>query len=254
MGTNVYSLHQVSVDDLREFLALLNGGASDAEEIEQGRKGLVMLEAGDSRGPDLLTHAFARFLAFRRPSFVIPDMSLTNWEAQIERGVGMMLRPPSRLFVEAGMSRELAARFPIRLDNQKGTMAGAWLPSHLVGQVDDLLKRRLGTQLTRLRDSEVDPVIVMGGMFAALERARLDGMGLIEAMDVFADGRAVGQVMHITERKHLSKELRAHLEEAAKPPKKQSLFSRLTSGRSDLELRRRDVDVTPMTDLNGHGE
>ena len=33
------------------------------------------------------------------------EISLTNWEAQIDRGIGMLMRPPARILIDAGMER-----------------------------------------------------------------------------------------------------------------------------------------------------
>ena len=85
-------------------------------------------------------------------------MSFTNWEARIERGVGMMMRPPSRLFMDAGMSRDMASNFPIRLDTGKGSMAGAYVPPHLIEPMLALYESRLERQLIRLIDAGLDPV------------------------------------------------------------------------------------------------
>jgi hypothetical protein len=203
--------------------------------------GLAMLEREDSRGPGAVGHALAVYLTERWPSFVLTDVSLTRWEAAIDRGVGMLLRPPSRLLVEAGMGRALAQRFPIRLDHDGGTMAGAYVPAHLVEQFETLLEERLERELRRLIDADLDPVANLGLMLQALAYARQHGTGLLEAADV-VDGLDPATPVFAADRRRLPKELRTRLEEAARPPKQPGRLSRLLKSRNaespyDAKLR-----------------
>src|SRR4051812_44010475 len=101
------------------------------------------LARGDQRGADQLTHALAQLLARREPSFYHPGLSLTGLEARIDRGVGMLLRPPARIFVEAGFDEQLARRLPIRLDLSKGMMGGAFIPARLVPSFSELIETKL---------------------------------------------------------------------------------------------------------------
>ena len=121
----MYSLHPVTIEDVSLFLSECAANESERRSIQRGAVGLQWLERGDSRAPDLVSHALAAFLAERQPSFVLLEISLSNWEAQIDRGVGMLLRPLARLLIDAGLERALAQRFPIRLDHAKGMMGGA---------------------------------------------------------------------------------------------------------------------------------
>lgn len=230
-GDAVNSLHLVSTDDLRDFLTVLRLMESDRECVRRGRQGLELMGAGDRRGPDLVSHAFATWLSESRTSFIVPEMSFTKWEAAIERGVGMMLRPPSRLFVDAGMERSLAQHFPIRLVAERSMMAGAFVPTHLVPQMEQLLEQRLVTQLTRLADAEMDSITILGSMLVALQTAREAGLGLIEAVDVIHLDARTGPLLVAPTLKTLPTELRERLELAAKPTKKQSVISRLFRGR-----------------------
>jgi hypothetical protein len=223
----VFSLHPVTVADVSEFLAIA-ASSTDAP----GALPIEMLRGGDSRGPELLGLALAAFLANRRPSFVLIETSLTSWEAQIDRGVGMLLRPPARLFVDAGLERSLAQQLAIRLDHAGGRMAGAFVPAHLVGQLEDLLEDRLERDLRRLREAELDPVANMGLILQAVAYARANQTGLIEAIGA-TDGMDPGARVVVADRSRLPKDLRKRLEAAAKPPKKPGLIARLLGGRPE---------------------
>jgi hypothetical protein len=210
---------------VRAFLA-----ASDTNADEYGARGLEWLRRRDSRGTGMVGQALAAFLAGRQPSFVLTEISLTNWEAQIDRGIGMLMRPPARILIDAGMERSLAQQFPIRLGHDAGSMAGAYVPAHLMEQFAALLEARLERHLRRLREAELDPVANMGLLLEAAAYARENRAGLIEAAGV-VDGLPPGTPVVIANRKHLPKELRKRLEEAAKPPKKPGLVARLFGAR-----------------------
>jgi hypothetical protein len=221
----VFSLHPVTVADVSEFLADVAISANSP-----GAMSIDMVRRGDSRGPDLLGLALATFLANRRPSFVLSESSLTSWEAQIDRGIGMFLRPPARILIDAGLERPLAQTLAIRLDHSGGSMAGAFVPAHLIGQLRDFLEERLERDLRRLREAELDPVANMGLMLQAVAFARANQTGLIEAMGV-TDGLEPGAQVVIADRSRLPKDLRKRLEAAARPPKKPGLVARLFGGR-----------------------
>ena len=175
----VFSLHPVTVTDVAAFLE----GAERGDNA-LGARALELLRRGDSRGPDQLGEALTTFLADRHPIFVLTEISLTNWEAQIDRGIGMMMRPPARLFIDAGMERPLAQQMSIRLDHNAGSMAGAFVPAHLVGQFDGMLEERLQRHLRRLREAELDPIANVGLLLQAVAFAKSNGTGLIEATGV----------------------------------------------------------------------
>jgi hypothetical protein len=242
----LFSLHPVTTEDVRIFLTESAAGASDNESIRRGSLGLASLSSGDSRGAGMVGHALATYLAEQRPCFVLTETCLTNWEATIDRGVGMLLRPPSRLLVDAGMDRGLAQHFPIRLDHNGGMMAGAYVPAHLVSQFEALLEQRLERELRRLIEAELDPVANMGLMLQALGFARREGTGLIEAMDV-VEFLSPSTPVFAADRKRLPKELRTRLEAAARPPRKPGLMTRLLNPRSaetQLEARMREFQAS----------
>jgi hypothetical protein len=225
----VFSLHPVTIDDVRAFLA-----ASDTNADEYGARGMERLRRSDSRGTEMVGQALATFLAGRQPSFVLTEISLTNWEAQIDRGIGMLMRPPARILIEAGMERSLAQQFPIRLDHNAGSMAGAYVPARLMDEFAALLESRLERHLRRLREADLDPVANMGLLLEAAAYAGEHRTGLIEAAGV-VDGLPPGTPVVIADRKRLPNELRKRLEEAAKPPKKPGLVARLRGARPQPE-------------------
>ena len=169
------------------------------------------------------TAGLAIAMAAAGPSFIHPGISLTTLEARIDRGVGMLLRPPARLFIDAGFDPALARQMPVRLDLAGGApMGGAFVPAHLVPELESLIERRLTRFLHRLADAEMDPVATLGLLLDACATARGRGHGLYESIDVVvADAPATwppGGVV-LADRKRLDPALRACLEAAAKPPK-----------------------------------
>lgn len=210
------SLHPVTVDDARAFLAVLAASPP-------GR--LAALSETSNGYPNALGHTFASYLADRAVSFVMPGVSLSTWEIRIDRGIGMLLRPPSRLFVEAGMPIETARRLPIRLDAGGGMMAGAYVPASLIPQLEKLLTERLERQARRLAEAEIDAVPILGLMLEAVGRARAGGTGLIEAADVFGTAGMRGGVV-LADAKRVDRELRRRIELAIKPPKEPSAIGR----------------------------
>lgn len=222
----VFSLHPVTIEDVKAFLIESAVETSDSGMARRGTLGLELLAKDDSRGPGVVGQALASYLAERWPCFVLAEISLTRWEAAIDRGVGMLLRPPARLLVEAGMERALARRLPIRLDHDGGMMVGAYVPAHLIAQFESLLEERLERELRRLIEADLDPVANMGQLLQALAFARSRGTGLIEAMDI-ADGLDPSLPVFAADRKRLPKDLRLRLEAAARPPKEPGRIARL---------------------------
>ncbi|MDQ2684177.1 MAG: hypothetical protein M3Y37_11705 [Chloroflexota bacterium] len=193
---------------------------------------MAWMRSGDSRGPDLLTHSLAAWLARRLPAFALADVSFSTWETSIDRGIGMLLRPPSRILVDAGLDRQDAHKFPIRLDPNAGTMAGSWMPAHLVPKFEELLESRLARHVKRLQESEVEPVLTIATLLEAVKWARSQETGLLEAMDVVHEGMDAYGVVYFANRKAVDSGLRKRLEEAAKPPKRPGLVARML-GRKD---------------------
>lgn len=222
----MYTLHPVTTETVSEFLRAVDSDSGNVS-VERARQGIAWMRAGDSRGPDVVSHSLATFLTGRAPVFAMADVSFSGWEASIDRGVGMLLRPPSRLFVDAGMDRSVAQAFPIRLDPQRGMMAGSYVPPHLIGDLHDLLEQRMDRQLRRLQEAELEPVITLGAMLRAIAYAREHKTGLLEAMDVLHPQIDAIQIVQITRRKDIDPQLLKRLDEAIKPPKQPGLIARL---------------------------
>ena len=181
---------------------------------------------GSEDAANQITLGLAHALSQEQPVFVHEGFGLTTWEARIDRGVGMLMRPPSRLFVDAGLDRQAVHAMPIRLDLQRGLMGGAYVPARLVGDLYELLDFRLDRMARRLHEAEYDAVALLGLMFEAVAYARDRGLGLYEAID--AVGPALpGMVVIEPDAKRLDRELRDRIEAAIKPQKGPGLFSRL---------------------------
>src|SRR3712207_7989765 len=60
-------------------------------------------------GANAVSYGLARLLGAVEPVFFVPGLGFTQLEAKFDRGIGMLLRPPSRLFGDAGLET-IAAR------------------------------------------------------------------------------------------------------------------------------------------------
>ena len=223
------SLHPVTIELASDFVA---GRSADGSAVATRLRdeSLRGLEEGRNRGPDEVAFAFGAFLAERDRSFAGPSLSFTFWEARVDRGIGMLLRPPSRLLIDAGMDVTLARRLPIRLDNAGGRMGGCYIPPHLVPQLKELLDARLQRHARRLAEAEIDPVGFLGLMHEAVDFALGRGAGLYEARDVLGTPGLIGEIV-LMDPKRVAKPFRKQIEEAAKPERRPGLVARLR-GRS----------------------
>lgn len=206
------------------------GGAWPAGAIVEGRRALDLMQVGQDRGAFALTYAFARALAAKEASYVYPGLCLTAWEARVDRGVGMLLRPPARLFIDAGLDPRLGRALPTRLDLHRGTMGGAYVPARLMEELERQLDTRLERSVRRLIEAETDGVAAMGLMLEAARYARANGLALYEAMDVVGpDGEApgiAGARVLLADKKRWDKATRSRLEKGAKPPKPPNFLRR----------------------------
>lgn len=248
------TLHPIDADLLRRYVLALRGNAPAAAVVPQhpawaeqvvarARVGHEKARNGDEAGANAVSLGFAQVLATAQPTFYLPGASLTALEARIERGVGMLMRPPSRLFGEAGLDTPAARAMPIRLDLAAGSMGGAFVPARLVPQFADLLRARETRLLRRMVDAELDAVAVFGLLLQTVEWAEARGQGLFEALDAIVpeapEADPPGATIAAPNRKALEPALRKRLEEAAKPPKKPGLLSRL------FNAGRREMDAEP---------
>ena len=225
------SLHPYDPATVTRYVAAMTG-TSNAESVRAARSDYALALGGDERGANALSLGLAQELAREQPSFLQIGMGLTILEARIDRGVGMLLRPPSRLFGDAGLDLRAARAMPIRLDLSRGMMGGAHVPPRLVPELERLLESRTERFLRRLTAAEMDAVATMGLLLAACAHARERGLGLYEALDAIGpNGEGADGGLVVADRKRIEPGLRRRLEEAAKPPKKPGLAARLLGRR-----------------------
>ena len=207
----------------------------DARVLAAARQGYARALAGDENGANAVSFGLAHALATAQPSFAFAGVALSIWEARIDRGVGMLLRPPSRLFLDAGLGLRAARTMPIRLDLARGTMGGAFVPARLVPQLERLLEERTARLLRRLTDAELDAVPILGLMMEACAYARARDFGLFEAIDVVVpdapEANPPGARVFAPDRKQLDPALRRRLEQAVRANKPPGLLARLIGGR-----------------------
>jgi len=242
---DIVSLHPVDLEAVRRYVAALNGDPPDPNWSgwfsERLRDDVTRSRDGDERAANRLTHGLAFALSQRAPLFTHGAFGLSFWEAQVDRSLGMLMRPPSRLFMEAGFETASARTMPIRLDRQQGMMGGAYIPARLINQAYQLLEDHMERSVKRLMAAEYDALASLGLMHEAVVFARDNGLGLYEAMDVAGpDGQAPpGVSMRTPDRERLDRELVERIVEYQKSPKKPGVIQRLF-GRN------------PQTNANGH--
>ena len=96
----------------------------------------------------------------------------------------MLLRPPSRLFIDAGLDPAIARAMPIRIESGDGLMGGAWVPPRLVGQYLERLDTHLERSVRRMNEADLDGAALMGLMYEAARYASQNGFGLYEMVDL----------------------------------------------------------------------
>jgi hypothetical protein len=202
--------------------------ARSASLVADARTALARLAAGDDRGARDFTATFAHALAELQPVFLHESLTLTAWEARIDRGAAMLLRPPARLFVEAGLPARLGHRLPVRLDSGGASMGGAWVPPHLVPQFAALLDTRFDRIAQRLAESDLDPLGVIAMSQAALAYAAAHNLGLFESDGVVLADAPAGASLRLYDRKRVDPALRQRVAVAVAPAKAPGLLSRLT--------------------------
>jgi hypothetical protein len=143
----------------------------------------------------------------------------------------MLLRPPSRLFADAGLETTAARAMPIRVDAAGGMMGGAFIPPVLTPQFHDLLEQRMDRLARRMAEAEMDAPALLGSLLQVAAYAAERRLGLFEAIDVIVpdvpESAPPGMRLVIPDRKRLDRDLRKRLEEAARPPKEPGVLARL---------------------------
>ncbi len=234
-------------------------------EIARARRGYgrTLEQPRDETGANAISYGLARLLGASQPVYYVPGAPFTRLEARFDRGIGMLLRPPSRLFADAGLEISAARAMPIRLDASSAGMGGAFLPPALMGQFRDRLEHRMEQLARRLAEAELDAPAYVGLLLEAAAYAADRGLGLYEAAGVIVpgerDSEPPGVHFFAPDRKRLDRALRARLEAAARPPREPGLLSRVLArgrGKPILGDNHRDEarpwrganDVTPPPD------
>ena len=241
--SELHTLHVLDQALARRYVAAIIGRAEpesvvpaapdwSARVVQRARVGYERARVGQELGANMMTLGLAQVLATAQPTFYLPNAGLTAWEARIERGTGMFMRPPSRLFGEEGMPVAIARGMPIRIDPEAGMMGGAYIPARLIPDLQRRLDAKAEQIVRRLVEAEYpDPVPLLGLMIEAVDTAAAQGMGLFEALDAVIpdhpDANPPGARVHVPDRRRLPAALRVRLETAAKPPKKPGLVTRL---------------------------
>lgn len=176
-----------------------------------------------------LTTGLSLAMTEAHPAFVQQGFGFTTWEARIDRGMGMLMRPPARALIDAGIDRHLTLHIPIRLDVQGGgMMGGSFVPARLISQLRQILDDRLERTARRIRDAEMDPYRILSLMQDAVSYAESNALGLIEALDIVQPGM---RVIEADERKKIDPTLRARIDVALEGEKKPGFFGRLFGNR-----------------------
>lgn len=175
-----------------------------------------------------VSSGLALAMADEYPTFHQEGFGLTPWEALIDRGVGMLLRPPARVFVDNDVHPIVVGQMPIRLDLHGGIMAGAWIPPHLIDKLDQMVDSRLELWAKRLNDAEADPYPLLATMRTVADEAKTSGLGLIEAINVLHPNTPV---VATPNRKNMDSKLRGRID-AALAEEKNGLLDKLFRKRS----------------------
>ena len=202
-----------------------------ARELERARAGYARALGGNESGANAVSFGLARLLGANEPVFSLPGLGLTHLEAKFDRGAGMLLRPPSRLFADAGLESPAARAMPIRVDAAGGMMGGAFISPAQTPRFYQLLEQRIERLARRIAEAEMDAPALLGALLGASAYAAERGYGLYEAVDVVVpdvpESAPPGLRLVIPDRKRLDRELRARLEQAARPPREPGMLARL---------------------------
>ena len=182
----LFSLHPLSEGAAASFLQLIAADASADGNTPQEISSQFWFRKAQNPNPKPsdISFGLAAWLAVQQPVFAHQGLSLSSWEARVDRGSGMLLRPPSRMFVEAGLDPTIARRMPIRIEAGDAMTGGAWVPARLMAEYLERLDRNLERSVRRLNEAELDGPALMGLMYETACFASDRGMGLYEAVDL----------------------------------------------------------------------
>ena len=266
------SLHPYDPAFVARYVAAVRGELTPGElvpaaaawaegELARAQRGYERALRGSEAGANAFSYGLARFLAATEPIFLVPGAGFTQLEARYDRGIGMLLRPPSRLFADAGLETIAARTMPIRLDVSGGSMGGAFVAPALVPELQNLLDRHTERLAQRMSEAELDAPALLGVLLEAAAYAADRGLGLIEAIDVVVpsvpESEPPGLRLVVPDRKRLDRALRKRLEEATRPPKQPGFLARVfgrgtanpsSNGQEPSRKWRGGNDVTPPPD------
>ncbi len=191
------------------------------------------IAAKPNPSPSEISFGLAGWLAARQPVFARQGLSLSSWEARVDRGSGMMLRPPSRLFGDAGLDPDIARSMPIRIQGGDAMMGGAYVPARLIGDYLGRLEQHTERSVRRLNEADQDGPELMALLLQAARYASQQGFGLYEAVDLL-DGADASSwppgakvIPRATDRSEVEQ-----IRLASLPPKEPGLIARFLARRN----------------------
>lgn len=217
------TVHLYDPEVASAYVHALSGGERPDWSWWQSDLTEVFASEMDENAASRIGVGLVRAMADAYPSYHENGFGLTPWEAQFDRGIGMYMRPPARIFVDNGISPMVTGKMPIRLDLQGGIMAGAWIPPHLIANLDQLIDTRLEIWAKRIHEAEIDPYPMLAMMRMVCDDALRNSLGLIEAINVIEPGM---RVIETPDKKRMNAGIRARIDAALKEDQ-QSLIDKL---------------------------
>jgi hypothetical protein len=233
----LFSLHPLPDDAAGTFLQLISTNRSSDDGNTTGslrdQFWYARLAGNPAPRPNDLSFGLGAWLATQHPVFAHQGLSLSSWEARVDRGSGMLLRPPSRLFGDAGLDPSIARGMPIRIEGGDAMMGGAFVPSRLIDHYFERLENNLERSVRRLYEAEMDGAALMGVIFEAARYAAQHRFGLYEVVDLLdgADAASWPAGARVVTKSN-DKALNDRIRTATQPPKEPGLIARLFGRRS----------------------
>lgn len=191
----LYSLLPLPEDQVQVFLQRIASEASAADGhtpmAVTSQLWFRKLAGNSSPRPNEISFGLAGWLVAQQPVYARQGLSLSSWEARVDRGAGMLMRPPSRLFDDAGLDRSVARSMPIRIEAGDAMMGGAYVPARLIDAYLERLEQQTERSVRRMNEAELDGPELMGLMLEAARYAASRGYGLYEVIDLL-DGADPG--------------------------------------------------------------